>query len=126
MNPTKKILRFRQVRNVFFDIGDGILRQPKMSIVEQPHAYGPLQTVQFDHSEVYCVELENDEPQYIEKTKGMSDPWYNRLLDAEFDRALKAKERNASMMRLVDLYVKDGTIELVTDEEPAQPKTEAA
>jgi hypothetical protein len=123
---TKKILKFRQVRNVFFDIGDGVLRQPKMSIVEQPHAYGPLQTVQFDHSEVYCVELENDEPQVIERTKGMSEPWYNRLLDAEFDRALKAREKNADLMRRVDLYVADGTIELVTDEEPIGSSTEAA
>jgi len=97
-----------------------------MSIVEQPHAYGPLQTVQFDHSEVYRVELENDEPQAIEKTKGMSEPWYNRLLDAEFDRALQAREKNADLMRRVDLYVADGTIELVTDEEPIGSSAEAA
>lgn len=111
-------LKFRMKRNVAFDLGleDGRVFQPDLQIREIDTVAGPAPCAFFDLTKVHEFELADDQPHEVPRTKGMSEAWHNRLIDAEFDRAMKAREKNAAVRERLAAYIKDGTLELVNDE----------
>jgi hypothetical protein len=70
----------------------------------------------FSLDHVFEIELEQMDPQPIEREPGYSDAFYDRLMDEEMTRAVEARERAEKLRRVFRHHLKAGNIDIVSDE----------
>ncbi len=128
--PVEPVVRFKMLRNVMlFDLSPymggshpAIPMQMKEersiqvpAYVEEPTSDGytrmrmgtksPVQPT-FDLSHTFTIPLEPIDPRPIVKTEGMSEAWFEKLQDREYERALASRERQENLRRLLKHYAK--------------------
>jgi hypothetical protein len=84
-------------------------------MVEKTRFISPVHP-HFNMEKVFEIELEQTNPQPIEREPGYSDAFYDRLLDEEMTRAVEARERGEKLRRVFRHHIKEGNIKVVEDE----------
>lgn len=95
-----------------------ILPQPFASVriarfVEVPTPLGPAVNPVFDMDRVHTLTLADEEPEKVERSKGMSAKMFSALQDEAVKAAIERKKENIKLKALFELYCTEGVLERV-------------
>lgn len=91
--------------------------QPKHSQVEMPiaHLGKSALVASFDMSTVHRIVVPNLQPKMPARASGMSDAWYQRLIDASYERTLVARADAEDLRRLIKHHIARGNLTVIAD-----------
>lgn len=89
--------------------------QPKHSQVplEIPHLGKSAMVASFDMSTIHRIPVPSLTPRMPARASGMSDAWYQRLIDASYERTLVARADAEALRRLIKHHVARGNLTVV-------------
>lgn len=112
-NPVLRF-KFRKTHNV--DLADGVAHNIRFELRERTVDRGRRIVEPFYlFDEVHELELADEDFNEPTRPAHATDRRYEMLVDAEYIRAQEATVRNNRIREHVQMYVKDGTIEVVDD-----------
>lgn len=105
-------IHYKFLKNRHLPIPFGAVRISRF--VEIPTPLGSAVVPQFDMEDrVHTLTLADEEPERVERTKGMSAKLFSALQDEAVKAAIERKKENIQLKALFDLYCTEGVLERV-------------